>query len=59
MLFGFSFSFLFFDFGSMAAWLLVLFWLWLLASFAFPVLLRQVAFWFLRLVAGSCGFWWR
>ena len=37
-------------------WLLVAFWLWLLASSAFPVPLRQVAFWLLRLFAGLCGF---
>ena len=63
MLLGFSFFFL--DFGSMASfsasWLLGFlascwfmrllgaFWLWLFASSAFPVLLRQVAFWL-------CGF---
>ena len=30
---------------------------WLFASSAFPVPLRQVAFWLLRLFAGLCGFW--
>ena len=34
--------------------LLVAFWLWLFASSAFPVPLRQVAFWLLRLFAGLC-----
>ena len=37
--------------------LLVAFRLWLFASSAFPVPLRQVAFWLLRLFAGLCGFW--
>ena len=36
--------------------LLVAFWLWLFAFSAFPVPLRQVAFWLLRLF-GLCGFW--
>ena len=36
--------------------LLVAFWLWLFASSAFPVPLRQVAFWLLRLFAVLCGF---
>ena len=30
---------------------------WLFASSAFPVPLRQVVFWLLRLFAGLCGFW--
>ena len=36
--------------------LLVACWLWLFASSAFPVPLRQVAVWLLRLFVGLCGF---
>ena len=68
-LFGFSASWLL---GFSASWLLAFWllgfflllvglrgfwWLWLFASSAFPVPLRQVAFWLLRLCAGLCGFW--
>ena len=60
-LLGFLASWLF---GSLASWLLAsqllglsASWLWPLASSAFPVPLRQVAFWLLRLFAGLCGFW--
>ena len=61
--------FLFFSFFLLASWLpgfsafcwfmrlLVAFWLWLFASSAFPVPVRQVAFWLLRLFAGLCSAW--
>ena len=69
LLFIYLFSYLFFAFRFwlLASWLLgfsascwfmrllVAFWLWLFAVSAFPVPLRQVAFWLLRLFAGLCG----